>query len=77
MSILLYCLGKDAEDILNSTSIKKAERDHYNRVLQHFDNFFKVRKNIIFERARFNTCSQGEGESVKEFIIALYGFRYA
>jgi len=41
-------------------------------VLQHFDNFFKVRKNLIFERAKFNRRQQREGETVEEFITALY-----
>ena len=34
--------------------------------------FFKVRKNLIFERARFNQRNQSEGESVEQYITALY-----
>ena len=34
--------------------------------------FFKVRKNVTFERARFNGRSQREGESVEHFITSLY-----
>ena len=72
VSMLLYCLGEDAEDVLISTNIREDQRDSYDSVLQHFDDFFKVRKNVIFERAKFNSRSQGEGESVEEFITALY-----
>ena len=31
-----------------------------------------MRKNVIFERARFNQCSQKPGESAKQFITFLY-----
>ena len=62
-STLLYCLGEDAEDVLLSTGITPAERKKYTDVLSKFNEFFKVRKNVIFERARFNRRGQQEGES--------------
>ena len=72
VSTLLYCLGEDAEEILNSTNISEADKKKYNSVVQKFDEFFQVRKNVIFERARFNRRSQLEGESVEEYLTALY-----
>ena len=44
----------------------------YTKVITKFDEFFKVRKNIIFECAWFNLRCQGEGESIEHFIISLY-----
>ena len=41
-------------------------------VIQKLDEFFKVRKNVIFERAWFNQCSQGETETAEQFITSLY-----
>ena len=38
------------------------------------DGFFPVRKNVIFERARFNHLNQCEGESKEEYITCLYNF---
>lgn len=72
VSTLLYCLGEDAEDVLASTAITDAARKKYSDVLSHFDTFFKVRKNVIFERARFNRRVQGESESVEQYITSLY-----
>ena len=40
--------------------------------MQKFDAFFGVRKNVIFERARFNRRKQQEGESAEQFIMELY-----
>ena len=38
-----------------------------------FNGFFKVRRNVILERARFNRRCQREGESTEQYITALYG----
>eukprot|EP00731_Ephydatia_muelleri_P038245 Em0690g2a len=49
---------KDAEDVLVSTNINSEERKKYCDVVKKLDDFFKVRRNVIFERARFNRRSQ-------------------
>ncbi len=36
------------------------------------DGFFKVRRNVILERARFNCRCQREGESAEQYITVLY-----
>ena len=35
--------------------------------------FFKVRQNVIFERARFNRRYQRAGETAEQYITVLYG----
>ena len=37
-----------------------------------FQNFFVVKKYVIYERAKFNMRKQREGESVDSFVTALY-----
>ena len=69
---LLYCLGEEAEDVLKSTNLTKDERKVYATVLGKFDAFFQVRKNVIFERARFNRRTQLEGETAEQYIAVLY-----
>ena len=54
VSALLYCLGEEADDVLTSTNISSDSRKVFADVLKKFDEFFKVQKNIIFERACFN-----------------------
>ena len=65
-------MGEDAEDTLTSTNMSEDDRKSYATVLTKFDAFFQVRRNTIFERARFNRHSQSEGESVEQFITSLY-----
>jgi transposase InsO family protein len=72
VSTLLYCLGENAEDVLNSTTISQTDRKKYDKVLEQFDTFFKVRRNVIFERARFNMRKQQPAESAEEYITTLY-----
>ena len=67
-------MGETAEDVLRSTDITTDEKKSYDKVIKKFDSFFKVRKNVIFERARFNSRCQQEGETTEQFIMSLYQF---
>ena len=58
VSTLLYCLGDDAEGVLASTNITEDARKKYKDVVAKFDEYFDVRKNFIYERAKFNTRDQ-------------------
>ena len=72
VSTLLYCLGEEAETVLASTGLTEDERKVYATVLEQFDGYFKVRRNVIFERARFNRRSQEKGETAEKYITELY-----
>ena len=69
ISTLLYCLGEDSEDVLDLTKISAEDRKKYEKVLSQFDNFFKVRKNVIFERSRFNRRNQSSDESASNTLL--------
>ena len=69
---LLYCMGEEADSVLASTHISAEDRKKYDAVVGKFDAYFKVRRNTIFERARFNRRSQREGESAEQYITELY-----
>ena len=72
VSTLLYCLGEEAESILLSTNATEEDRRSYAAVLDKFDAFFRVRRNVIFERARFNRRNQQPGETAEQYIMTLY-----
>ena len=72
VSTFLYCLGEEADAVLTSTNPSDEDRKGYDSVIGRFDGFFKVRKNIIFERARFNRRNQLEGETAETYIMELY-----
>ena len=72
VNTLLYCVGEEAEAVLNSTNASTDNEGKYDTVIAKFDELFKVRKNVIFERARFNRRNQQESESTEYYIMALY-----
>ena len=54
------------------TGISDEDKKKYDRVLAKFFAHFKVRKNIIFERACFNQRKQESGESAEVYITAIH-----
>ena len=72
VSTLLYCLGEEANDVLASTNISNEDKKLFDKVMEKFDEFFNVRHNVIFERARFNQRNQLPGESAEKYIAELY-----
>ena len=72
VNTLIYAMGDEADDILRSFGLSEANRKKYDAVKGKFNNHFDQRRNVIFERARFNMRRQEESESVDTFITALY-----
>ncbi|UYV69447.1 K02A2.6-like [Cordylochernes scorpioides] len=52
--------------------VHEEEATKIDSVLKAFDSHFCVRKNIIYERAKFNSRIQEDREPVDEFITSLY-----
>ena len=69
VNTLLYCMGEGAAAVLASTNITAEERKVYLKVVEKFGAFFRVRRNVIFERARFNQRCQREGEPVDTYTM--------
>ena len=72
VSMLLYTMGEEAEDTLMSTNISDDDKKDYAKVIAKFNSIFQVRKNVNFERSRFNRRCQKQDESVEQFIMCLY-----
>lgn len=73
VNTLLYSMGEEAGDVLATTNISEEDRKDYQKVIDKFDSFFAVRRNVIFERARFNRRDQKEGETAEQYVMTLYG----
>ena len=55
-----------------SFQLSEDDKKVYKKVKETFDAHFDKRKNVIYERAKFNMRRQEEGESV-DFITSLDG----
>lgn len=72
VNTMIYAMGDQADDILRSFALTDAERLSYDAVKTKFDTHFIQRRNVIFERAKFNRRRQEQDEPVETFITDLY-----
>ena len=71
VNMLMYTIGDVADDI-NSFKLTEEQQKNYDTVVAKFEGHFVKKRNIIFERAKFNQRKQEESESVDDFVTALY-----
>ena len=72
MNTLIYSMGEEADDIVMSRGLAAEEAKQYNVVRGKFEAHFVVKRNVIFQRAKFNLKSQQDGEAEDNFITDLY-----
>lgn len=71
IDLFCYCAGDKAEEILRQV-VPDPQAATFEEVRKAFDDYFEPKKNIIFERAKFNVRVQAAGEPVDEFITSLH-----
>lgn len=64
-------MGDETEDILVSLHLSSVKACEYDMVKRKLDSYFLARRNIIFERAKFNQQQQEMGVPADGFHTAL------
>ena len=72
VNMLIYTMGDEADDILRSFKLSDADTKKYSVVKEKFEDHFIRKRNVIYERARFNSRKHEEGEPVDSFITDLH-----
>ena len=72
VNTLVYTMGDVADDILSSFGLSEEDKTKYDVVVEKFEAHFVKKRNVIFERAKFNQRRQEEGEPVDDFVTSLY-----
>ena len=72
VNALIYAMGDEADDILKSFHLSDGDSKKYKTVKEKFDEYFIRRRNVIYERAKFNQRKQEPQESVDSFITSLH-----
>ncbi|KAL6482216.1 hypothetical protein MHYP_G00102960 [Metynnis hypsauchen] len=72
VNAFMYAVGEEAGDILNVLPLTEEQKKSYKAVTDAFTVHCVSKRNVIFERARFNRRSQEPGESVESFITAVH-----
>jgi len=65
-------LGEDTEEVLDTTQTSAEDKKKYSKAIDEFDKHFKMKKNVIFEHARFKQCSQFADEPANHFITEIH-----
>ncbi|XP_049275476.1 uncharacterized protein K02A2.6-like [Rhipicephalus sanguineus] len=65
-------MGPQAEDIFKTFKLEPDDKEKFEAVLKEYEAYFVPRRNIIYERVKFNTRTQQDGESVEDFVTALH-----
>ena len=60
VNTLIYSMGQQADDIFTSFALNHDESQDYDTVKGKFESYFVVKKNVIYERAKFNSRIQGD-----------------
>lgn len=68
----MYTIGDEAEDILNVLPLNEEAKKSYETEKTAFTRHCVSKRNVIFERARFNRRNQEAGESIEAFITAIH-----
>ena len=72
INTMIYCKGDEADNIFKSFTFAEGDEKKYASVKEKFDQHFIIKRNVIFERARFNMRKQEPAEPVNAFITDLY-----
>ncbi|KAL3219389.1 hypothetical protein MRX96_030408 [Rhipicephalus microplus] len=65
-------MGEQAERIYAIFALSEENSKKFDAVVEQYDNYFVPRCNVVFERVRFNTRLQQDGESAEDFVTALH-----
>ena len=57
-------MGTEAEDILASFGLSEEDSKVYETVKTKFEAHLVKKRNVVFERAKFNLHKQEEGEAI-------------
>lgn len=69
---LLYQMGPEVGQLLEKLKLTEDSLETYENTKKIFNTYFAGKKNIIYERAKFNLRKQQDGEAAQEFIDSLY-----
>ena len=72
VNTLLCCLGERTKDIFASFNLGEADAKKFDVVIERFNQFFIVKKNVVFKRAQFNIRKQAPSKTASDFITALF-----
>lgn len=72
IDLLYYRMGEKSEEILLQVMPNITEANTFIEVKEILNLYFAPKKNVVFERYKFNARVQEQGESIDSLVTALY-----
>lgn len=72
IAILLNLLGNEGMQIFNTLTFEPPEsKDKFSDVLKKFEEYCSPRQNVVYERYKFFSCVQLEGQTIECYVTQL------
>ena len=69
--LLLHVIGEDALEIYNNFTFTAGDEYKLDKILEKFQAYCTPKKNVTYERHRFFTCNQKQGETIDQYVTEL------
>ncbi|GFX79804.1 transposon Ty3-G Gag-Pol polyprotein [Trichonephila clavipes] len=69
IAILLNLLGSEGLEIYNTFMLES--KANFSEVLQKFEKYCSPRQNVVYERYKFFSCVQLEGQTIETYVTRL------
>ena len=71
-SLLLHCIGERAREVYNMFNFSStADSMKLEKIIEQFEAYFNLRKNITYSRVNFFTYRQETGQSFDDYVTEL------
>ena len=64
-------MGIECRKILKHLPMQEADRNKPDKIIEALKNYFEPQKNVIYERYKFNSCSQEANEGIDAYVTKL------
>ncbi|EZA47292.1 hypothetical protein X777_16444, partial [Ooceraea biroi] len=72
INLLCYTMGEKSEEVMIQVMPSITASTRFAEVKAKFDAYFSPKRNVIFERYKFNSRVRETGETVDSFVTALH-----
>ena len=69
--MLMSVMGRECFRIYQHIDISEDDREDPKKILDPLEKHFEPARNVIYERFKFNTCVQEQGETIDQYITKL------
>ena len=70
-AVFLHVIGEEGVEVFNTFPMTADEKDKIEPLLNKFENYCNPKRNVTFERYKFNLRNQKESEPIDQYVTEL------